>query len=364
MNRWSNAYRPFFPTAMLLGVLGAVAWGLTLSGGAGSLSVDDHAMLFIWGLFGTAIIGFLATAYPRQNGGELPVGLFAGGMLALQAAASLAILVGARQVAAVVGALPWAAITLWTASIAIPSLKKKFDSTTAAVPPAMLAAFVSWCLLAFGGNRALAIDIAVHGFLVAIAVMLLNRMIPFFTGKRHPNYTGVKLPGLLPLLTLGLIARIAVSAPTQVAIVDLYLVAVMGRQWIGWKPQQGAQIPLVAVLHVGMAWIVAGYLYEGVTLLQGAPEGRAALHMWTLGGLGSLLFGFTVRVTRGHASKPLVLSWDGALVMALLQVAVVMRLLPDLFGAAPTMWVASTHTLSLALVVWLVRFGRLSLLGR
>lgn len=355
---WSEPYRPFFLLAMGAGALALVLWAARLAGWvAAPMAALDHGLLMGPGVLGGAVLGFLLTAYPKQNGRpplstgalQLAVGAWSLQMLGLLATPWLP---PARTVAIGVGALLWLAVWGWSLWVALPSLRRKWDPTTAAVPLVVAAGLVGQLVMAKGSEPALGRALVVHGFVLPLAVMLLDRLLPFFSGKRIAGYSGRRAPGLLPLLTLGVVLRIS---GTQVAALLAPGALLMGAAcaWaiVNWRADQGLRAPLVGVLHLGMAWLVAGLLWEGAGALQGATP-PAALHAITVGGLATLVAGISVRVARGHAGHPLILGTSGAVVIGLIQTAALVRV----FGGAALLPVAAL-TLAAAFIAWLVGLG-------
>lgn len=110
------------------------------------------------------------------------------------------------------------------------------------------------------------------------------------------------------------------------------------------------------MLHLGVFWIVVGYLADAATML-GLPP-RSGLHFWTLG-LITLVFSVAIRVMRGHGGQPLKLGADGAVIIGLVQVAIVGRaVLPLLAPADPLWsWTLPLTALGLAFGLWGVRHG-------
>ena len=68
---WKEGYRPFFLLFPAWGVTLLALWVASLLGRP-AIGFADHAVAMIWGVLGSAILGFLLTAYPRQNGAPPP----------------------------------------------------------------------------------------------------------------------------------------------------------------------------------------------------------------------------------------------------------------------------------------------------
>lgn len=345
---WSEGYRPFFLFFPTWGAVFLLAWGRALAGGP-SIPVADHAAVMLWGVLGSGVMGFLLTAYPRQNGASPPspralYALMAGHVATHAALASS--WMGARTsgLATLLGACVWASMLAWSLRVAVPSLKRQWEWTAATVPAAMAAALVGWVGVRTGVPGA--VDFGLHGFLLLLALSLLDKMLPFFSSRAVPGWEGVRRPWFIPLLAAGLLVR-TLLAPAG----DLLIVALLLRQWWGWQPHRGFRVPLVGVLHLGVLWMVVGYAADAL----GAPR-TACIHLWGIGGLCTLILGFAARVSLGHGGRALVLDRTGMLPLALVQVALALRL--AVYFGAPTL-IPSGWLLSAAFVAWGLRFGPL-----
>lgn len=349
-----EGYRLFFPWAALLGLASIGAWAHGLGGGSLPFVPAQHAALLIFGAWGALILGFLMTAFPRQSGGPMPKGWQIVGMLALHAISLAAVLLPSNGVGrAVVIAAPWALATLGAARLALPALGRGFDGTTAGVPAGVAAATVA--AFAFGlGETALALRLATHGFLVYVALVMLDRILPFFTARALAGSDPQRRPGFAAALGAATLLRVAV--PEHPYLGDIALLGLVLRQWLGWRPWPSSRLPMIGGIHLGVAWIVAGYVVD----LVGVGPPSLPMHFWLLGGLGSFWAALSIRVTRGHGGLPILMRWDGALILGLVQLAAVLRI-----GAAfvPSLFVAAGTALSLAFFAWLLRFAPLVRLG-
>ena len=335
-----EAWRIYFPTAALLGVGGLVAWSMQLGGVPLGILPRDHGAFMAWGVLGTGIQGFLLTAYPKQNDAPAPGRRFLLALLTLQVAAAVALLAGQPSLAP----LPWAVLVAWSVDIAQPSLRRKWDATTAAVPPVLLSGLVGSVVHAAGGAGT---AIGVHAFVLPMALAVLDRVLPFFSSRVLPTYAGRRLPWFLGPVLVASWMR-ATAYPRLGAGI---LLALLLRQVWGWQPWPASRTPMIVVLHLGVAWIAASWV-----LTLGGATPSVVTHALAIGGLGSLLFGVSMRVVRGHSGLPIVLGKVGALVLLFAQVAVVLRV----SGVALP---AAAAALAGAFALWLLGFGRVSWRG-
>jgi uncharacterized protein involved in response to NO len=74
----------------------------------------------------------------------------------------------------------------------------------------------------------------------------------------------------------------------------------LGR-WRGWATWEE---PLVAVLHVGYAWLAVSLLVMGSAVLGAALAKEDAVHALTTGAVGVMTLGIMTRATLGHTGRP------------------------------------------------------------
>jgi uncharacterized protein involved in response to NO len=353
---WSEPYRLLFPVAALTGTVASLAWLGALSGRGPAISPLQHGMLMLVGVLGAAVIGFLMTAYPRQNGGAV---LGRGGALLVAVGQSVvtALLIGGWWLPALQSAglllawALWAGLSIWALRIAVPSLRRGFDATTAGVPGVLLAGAIGIVLCL--GWPMVGLSVVLLGALVPLAILLLDRLVPFFS-RRISGYTGGRRGGLLAGLVAGSALRLLAGESPWAAGVSLGLAAIIARQWWGWQPLKGARVPLIAVLHLGMIWLIGGYLVDAAYGL------RVALHFWTLG-LLTLVLGVAIRVMRGHGGETLRLGGDGVMLVGLVQLAALGRaVLPVLGVTDPSLiWLTPAALMGAVFALWGVLLGPL-----
>lgn len=350
-----ESWRLFFPAAAGLALAGLAAWGAQLAGVPLGLLPADHAAFMVWGVMGSGVLGFLFTAYARQNDAPLPARATLLPMLGAQVLAALVLLLRPvpAEVAALFVALPWLGILAWAAPIARVSLRRRWDDTTAAVPVALAGGLVGVVLHALGAAQPRGIELGVHVYLAPIALAVLDRVLPFFSSRATPGYDGARRRWFLgPLLALSWAKVLApLLAPWLAPVASAGLLLLLARQWWGWRPWPAARTPMIGVLHVGVGWFAVAWALE----VAGASR-SASLHALLVGGLGALLLGISMRVARGHSGLPVVLGRAGAAVLVLAQVAALGRVAAGLgYAPAPSL-VLSAALLAAAFGVWLLRF--------
>jgi len=337
-----ESWRTFFPAAAGLAVVGLGAWAAQLVGAPLGLVPAQHGAFMLWGVLGAGVMGFLYTAYAKQNEAALPGRAWLHTTLALQVLGAAGLLGGAP-----LAALPaWTLLFGWSVKVAVPSLRRRWDDTTAAVPAVLLAALAGLTVHATEGAPlgGLGPKIAVHGFLVPLALAVLDRVLPFFSSRATPGYTGSRTPWFLGPLVAA--SWLGLAPLPGAGWAPAALLVWLARQWWGWRPWPAARTPMILVLHLGVAWFAAGW-----ALALAGASASVVTHALVLGGLGSLLLAISMRVVRGHGGLPLELGRAGLGVVVLGHAAAVLRLV-----GVPLTWAAAALTAAFAL--WLVRFWR------
>jgi uncharacterized protein involved in response to NO len=208
-------------------------------------------------------------------------------------------------------------------------------------------------------------------FVVPVYVAVAHRMIPFFTASALPELDAWRPTWLLAILQGAVILQgvwvlgegmgwqsssgVTMARACISALSGLAMLAVALR----WGLMQSMHVRLLAMLHVGFAWLGMALCLDAVSTALGlvghAAMGLLSLHALTMGFLASVLMAMVTRVSCGHSGRPLVadnLVW--CLFLAL-QLTTLLRLVATVWSAQ------STWLLPLAASGWLVVMGAWSL---
>ena len=368
----SYGFRPFFLAAAAFAALAAPAWLLILMAGIELPSFlppllwHGHEMLF--GYATAVLAGFLLTATPGWSG--LPS--VAGAPLA-----GLALLWLAGRAASWVGdGLPAAAVIVDLAFLPALAL---------AITPHLQAAarrnLVFLPLLGALFLAQLAVDLDATGQVSGIGSIALRAALDLFAllialigGRVVPSFTANALKasgGPAQLRAFSWLDRLAVGALVAMLLADLATLprlagalalaaaALNGLRMWGWHGRRTLHEPLLWVLHLGYAWLVAGLAWKGLVDLTGFLPGSEALHGLAIGAVGTMTIAVMSRASLGHTGRPLHAPGPVVVGYLLISGAALARLAAPLLAAdlyLPALLVA-TGLWSAAWLLFLVAFA-------
>ncbi|HYC02583.1 MAG TPA: NnrS family protein [Azospirillaceae bacterium] len=351
---FAYGFRPFF---LLCGLYGAAAlslWLFVLLRGApfegpwGPVRWHMHEMLF--GFAGAAIGGFLLTAVPSWTGGRghsgrplmLLTALWLAGRLAVNPLAPLPPLAAAALDLAFFPAL---------AATVLPSLLRSGNRRN--YP------FLGMLALLTGGNMLCHLETAFpgtweHGVALTVDTILLmvvmvgGRIVPAFTGNalRRVGVMAELAPrpwlerAALGSVLLMLVADQAAPESALAGAASLLAAGVTLARLAGWQGWRTLGQPILAVLHLGYAWIPVGLALKAAWLLASMPIAAAWQHAITLGAFGTMILAVMSRAALGHTGRDIVASPLTVAAYALLTVAVVARVFGTAVAYHPALVVA------------------------
>jgi uncharacterized protein involved in response to NO len=310
-------FRPFFLLAGITASLLVPLWIYAYAGGSLQFGYFKSAMLWhghemIFGYTVAVIAGFLLTAVRNWTGIQTPGGKALAGLVALWLAG--------RMVPFFSGTLPlWsiavvdlAFLPVLAVTLSIPLLRSRqkhnlvFLFVLAALTVANLMVHLQMLGLAQAtANRG--ITFAVYLIVILIAI-LGGRVIPFFTERGIPgattrHWTAVEVLSFGALIIL-MALELTEAAP--IAVIAIALLAALGHalRLAGWYQGTVWSVPLLWVLHLGYAWLVAGFLLKTLSA-AGLVNPMLAIHAFTAGGIGTLTLGMMARVALGHTGRAL-----------------------------------------------------------
>ncbi len=329
-----------------------------------------HSWLLLFGMLPFFFFGFLMTTFPRWMAGhEIPAqrfvpafafmftgvllfyaGLFFGRVLLLLADISL--LAGWA-----IGLYALLRVLLDTR----PGDKRHTVVLFVAFSIGWLAlvSFLLWQLTDRHTLLQFALRAALWGFVLPVFATVAHRMIPFFTSSAlqqqdvpRPFWPWWTI--LAASLTHGVLDLCNLSAWLWLADVPLAMSALTLTYLWGFR--RSFRNPLLAVLHVGYAWMGIAMLLFSIQslwlLVQGGYIwGLAPLHALTIGCYATLIIGMGTRVTLGHSGLPFVIDTRVKLMFLGMQGVALIRIASDLLP------ISNGYGYLLAALGWLACFG-------
>lgn len=374
--RWHNGavktplfaigFRPFFLLAALVAALLIPLWVMLFTGklthvlAMGPISWHAHEMLF--GYAGAVIAGFLLTAVRNWTGGMTPAGWSLGAIVLLWLTGRVSALASCTTglwVGAAADGLFWLTVAV---GIGRPIIAAK-NWRNVAFLPLLLILGVADVLLHLQAPlwQRIAYDLALNSILIILA-LVGGRIIPLFTGNGIAEAT-IRERGLIDRLALAsLIALLVVDAlPVSLPLQGAVALVAGGLNLVrmfGWGGAKTLSRPILLVLHVGYLWLAFGLMAKGVSGTFAVLSRSTAIHMLTVGALGTLTLGMLSRVALGHTGRKLVISPIMVLGYLLLSGAAVVRVVMPVVwpaGLSMALWLAA-GLWSVAFIIYLVLF--------
>jgi uncharacterized protein involved in response to NO len=368
----SAGFRPFFLSSALWACVAVPLW-LALYAGTVQLPTGLppliwHAHEMVFGFAAATVAGFLLTAIPNWTG-RMPL---QGGPLAVLVCLWLAGRIGVL-LSAEIGAPAAAVLDLLFPLVFLSAVAREIFAGRNWRNLPMVAALAGLLL----GNALVhlaALDLATTATLgneLGVATLLLlislvgGRIIPSFThnwlAKHRPD---VPPPAAFNWFDSGVLAATAVAlaawlyAPDATATSWLCLAGGFA-QWLRlarWRGLAARREPLLWVLHLGYFWLGLGFCLLGLTNLLPWLPPFTALHVLTVGAIGTMTLAVMTRATLGHTGRPLAAGRGTTTIYVLVTMAAIGRSL------APFAGTQFLPVLLLAGFAWSVAFGLFALL--
>ncbi|PKL77130.1 MAG: NnrS family protein [Candidatus Melainabacteria bacterium HGW-Melainabacteria-1] len=358
---WAIGFRPFFLLGGLAGVSLLLLWVWVFSGHPlVALTPLWHAHEMLFG-FGPAIAGgFLLTASQNWSGMRGVHGRQLMGLAGLWLLGRLALLLPWPGLAAGLDLLflPALMISLWPYLSGAGQQRNRIFLVLFGL---QIAGNLLYHLEMLGTGLTLArsgIYLALHVYLLMILV-IGGRVIPAFTrgaiaNARISSWPWLEKGGFALVLAWLLLELIWPAAELSHWLALAAGLSQLLRLW-GWRPWQTWRKPLLLILPLGYAWLVAGFLLRGLPP-QWAPPLSLATHAFTVGAIGVMMHGMITRVSLGHTGRELKASGLMVTGYGLINLAALLRvavpwLLPSFYMPA-MIWAGLLWALAFGLYVW------------
>lgn len=143
--------------------------------------------------------------------------------------------------------------------------------------------------------------------IVSLIMLMGRRVIPFFIEKgvdypvKLKNYRWLDITSLLLMLVF-LVIEVYIPLPGWSAPVALLLGILHLFRLAGWYTPGIWRRPLLWVLYLGYAWMIAGFLLNASTHYFGTPS-HLAVHAFAYGCIGMVTLGMMARVSLAHSGR-------------------------------------------------------------
>jgi uncharacterized protein involved in response to NO len=368
-----------------------VQWSRLVLAGAMSYAISPtlvHASVMVLGFFPLFFSGFLFTAGPKWLHVAAPTARQLLIPLLLQAAGWLTWLTGAHlhEHLALVGValatlgLCWVTAIFWRLLLRSQMPDRVHARLIALACTVGCLSLIGFLASLLWGTNELArawVYTALWGCVLLVFVTVSHRMIPFFTSSAIPMVASWR-----PFWLLWLMVSVLTLETASVWLQMLLPARGMGGTWqlvqggvellVGtllvwltgvWGLVQSLKNRLLAMLHIGFAWLGLSILLSGATRLlalwlQTPVLPLGALHATTMGCLGSLTLAMVTRVSCGHSGRALVADNGVWLLFWALQCATLMRIAASVTSPLTAWLLPATALLWLTVVtLWGTRLG-------
>ena len=315
-----GGFRPFFIGGAAWAIIALTLWVLALSGEISLPSAFDplswhrHEMLF--GFVGAVIAGFLLTAIPNWTG-RLPI---AGPPLAmlfgLWLAARLAVLCSGIFGGGAAAVLD-VGFFLVLAGVAGREVFAAKNRNAPIVGMVLLLGAANATDHAGAAGLIADPDLGVRGAIALVVLMISligGRIVPSFTrnwlqkhgiGGRMPTQPGRFDFAVIAASAVAMLGGVVAPETASVGVVLVAAGLLQAARLARWSGLRTARDPLVLILHVGYAWVPAGLLQLGASMIGEMVPRSAAIHALTAGAMATKIQAEMTRSTLGHTGRDL-----------------------------------------------------------
>jgi uncharacterized protein involved in response to NO len=369
----TQGFRPFFLASGIWSMLALAVWVVMLTTGTALPSRFDpmswhiHEMLF--GFIMAAIAGFLLTAIPNWTKRPAVSGRPLALLVSLWLLGRLTCLVSAVLPAWVAISADLAFPAVLVAVVAREIIGGRNWRNLPMVAPVTVLGIAN--LLMHLEAEGIAVPGGLGWRLGLAAVIILisavgGRIIPGFTRNWLAKRGASELPsahGVVDRIALGVLhvgLLLWAFGPGLRAAGAVLLLGAALNLWrmLRWRGVATTAEPLLVVLHIGYAWLVAGAALLGLATLGLDVPLSAAIHALTAGAAATMILAVMTRATLGHTGRLLVADRVTVLTYAFISLAAAARL-SAAFSAGWTLplLVASACFWIAAFGLFILRYG-------
>lgn len=359
------AFRPFFLLPALLSVVSLLVWLAILNGTLswqGSIAVNNwHGHEMIFGFAASVVIGFLLTAAQTWTGVRSIHSWKLALLVLFWLLARIAFITNDSSIllAGMVSELAWWSMSLGYLSYML--IKSNNSRNLIFIPLLTLLATLDATTLyaTITHNVAFASHLSyVSVFMITAVVTILGgRVIPFFT-SRALNLPTIQAKPILERLTAISMCLTIISFTlsywlnTTSVLPTLFMTTGVCQiaRIANWHTLATLKTPLLWSLHFAYINMGIGYITLGVSYYAEMISFSSALHIITLGTIGTMILAMMSRVALGHTARALESNTWVNLSFAALLIATLLRFILPLFDLSALGYL-------LAGIGWALGFG-------
>ena len=342
---WSGAVR--YP-----GLFDPVAWHI-------------HEMLF--GFVAAALGGFLLTAIPNWTGRQPLRGRLLGVLASVWLAGRIAVWAGTVLGPGATAAidLTFTGALLLFAANEIVAARNWRNLPVVIGVSALFSANLLFHLSAAGlaDTEEIAVRLAV-GAMAFLLTLVGGRIVPSFTRNWFAQHSGPDIAApmkafdlaALAVTALALLAWVAGGSASHTGIALTAAGALNLARLARWRGWRAAAEPLVLVLHAGYLWLGLGLGLLGLSMLDGPVPQTLALHVLTIGAMGTMTLAVMTRAILGHTGRDLRAGPGTAAIYGLAALAVLARVAFELAIEPVLLWM-TVAAWSLAFALFTALYG-------
>jgi uncharacterized protein involved in response to NO len=202
---------------------------------------------------------------------------------------------------------------------------------------------------------------------VLVTLFMGGRVIPFFTestlARKQPR-TNPWIERLAPASAAVFVVGDLFFRGSRFLAAAAFVAALVHGTRLGlWQVRRTRRVPLIWVLHLGYAWMVAGFALSGFAVFGRIPV-SVSTHAFTVGGLGIVIYGMITRVSLGHTGRRLHPTAATVGGYGLLALAAAIRVFGPLVPGFPPrgVWLGAGGAWSLAFLLFVAQYA--SILAR
>ncbi len=368
---FSGGFRPFFLLGSAWSAIAIPVWLAAYMHGYAPSAMPAmlwHAHEMIYGYAVAAVAGFLLTAIPNWTG-RLPLsGGRLAGLVALWLAGRVALLLSAHIGPAITMVVDLSFLAVLMLAIAreliagrnfrnlpmVAALASLFTGSLLVHLQALEVAYTAPL-----GNR---LGIAT---LCALIALVGGRIVPSFTRNwlvpmkpRHPVPASPSRFDLacLAAVVVGLAAWVAAPDSPIGFVLEILAGIAAALRLSRWRGLATLREPLLALLHLGYAWLAFGLALLGMNGFFGWLPPSAGMHALTVGAVGTMTLAVMTRASLGHTGQPLQAGPGTSAIYLFVTLAAVLRVVAPIAGSQVAL------VTSLAGLAWTSAFALFALL--